>query len=396
MSWQIFVEIAPPPDAAAPSYTTISQYVLDQISIEYGRKTFDEDVSPTSASIGLLLDSSLGTFDVDAIDVGHILRISVSIDGELQKRRRFIGNITDLAIDKERMNIAAVSSSMSRYGKYTLDFPITNNTTAGAIAVRIANDADPSTPNYLRFGGAANFWAIGVYQLDADFQPGDNALEALRLAVGSEPFGFIYEDFTTEGMLSNDQNTRKTKTPDFILTGDEILDDWAVSKSITGQVTSAIVNYVGPNTVRVSATTPQGEIERTYDTIIINAADATEYATFMANRGAVATYDLPSITIPIGILPVARQQELIAFSNLDGLRINKYVQIPQIRPYIATNYFVEGWNEQLSRSSWNLTLHLSNVGRSRYFQAWDEVTPTLTWAATPTFETWQLMNYDWI
>lgn len=396
MSWQTRVRIAPPSDGITPpSWSFIDEFVLDDVQIAYGRMTPDELVSPTSASISLLLDSSLGSFSVDDLDVGHQIEISVIIGGDSLRRNRFSGNVTDIGIDKDRMTVTAVSSAMSRYGKYSLTAPITTNNTAGIVAIAIANNALPAVPNSLIFS-INNSWSVGVFQLDADFPAGTNALEALQTTVQSEPFGFMYEDFQSESIISTDQDTRKTKTPDFTFTGGEILDDWAVSKSVTSSVTAAVVNYVGGNSVKVSATTNQGEIERIYETIIVSAANATTYATYMVGRGEEFAYDLPTITIPVGILSETRQRELIAYSTTEGVRINSFVRIPQIRPYITTDYFVEGWSEQISRSSWNLTLHLSNVGRSRYFQAWNDVTPTLTWAATPTTETWLLMRYDWI
>lgn len=397
MSWQVIVERADPVISGTPNWVQIQDYVLDDVEIVYGRRTVDETVSPTSAGISLLLDSSLGTFDASSIDLGDLIRIGVKITPAGDRRTRFSGGITDISINKDSMDIVAVSSSMSRYGLFSLTAAFTSPfTTAGMLASAIANNADPSAPSFVRDLPRTNFFAVGSFNLDPDFQIGQNALEALYLTIQSEPFGFLYEEFITEGLRSTAQNSRKVKTPHFILSGDEILDDWQVQKSVTSQVTRAVVNYANGLSTGYTATTGLGEIEKTYDTIIQDLANADTYALYMVGKGQNLPYEIPSITIPIGILPTARQEELIATTDLNGLRINKYVRIPEIRSYIQTEYFVEGWTENLSRSRWNLTLNLSSVGRSRWFQAWEDVTATLKWEDVEATRKWQTLENDWI
>jgi hypothetical protein len=264
--------------------------------------------------------------------------------------------------------------------------------TAGLIALEIATIADPATPNYI-VAPLANYWAEGVYELQANFPIGTNALEALQLVVESEPFGFMYEDFTTQGIRSNDQLTRSSAEPDYILSGDEILDNWEVSKTVVNQVTRSVVEYVG-GTQEFVIPSDFGQIELQSTTIIKNAPQALEYAEFQAGRRSELRFSIPSITIPLGILPDSRIYELLAHSSNTGLSINSLVEIPEIRPYIETKYFIEGWVESISRSSWNLTLAMSDIALSRWYQRWNQA--ELAWEDVPAGRTWLDLEYEWI
>lgn len=395
MSYTITVETAPiPTDGNGPVYVSVSDLTINEISISYGRQTIDQFVDPSSCSITFLLDSSLGQFDFDAFDLGYILRVRAAVDGFPSPRVRFVGIVTDMSIDRDTMTVSAVSQLISRYGKYSLPTAVTLNSTSGYICAAIANAALPGVPNYV-FGGMANYWAEGTFALDADFQIGANALESLLTTAASEPYGFIYEDFLTEGMRSTDQNSRQQKTPDFELTGDEIIDDWEVSKSVTSQLTKAIVNYVGGQT-SYDVPNSLGELEKTYDTIIISLAQAAEFAQMTAARGMNLRYEIPKATIPLATLSSARQDELLSYSQSHGIRINAFVRLPLIRSYVQRDYFVEGWSETISRHRWDWTLHLSDIGRSRYFQRWTQLDPAMTWDTAPATTTWADLYYDWI
>jgi hypothetical protein len=398
MSYTVIVDAAPVPVGAnAPVYVTLTQYTLNEITTDYGRKTIDETVDPSSCQLEFLLDSSLGTFDTTDVDLGYLIRVRVNITGYLQNRIRFLGMVTDISIDRETLSITAVSQLISRYGKYVLPTPVTTNNTAGYVAQAIANAANAGIPNNIISPSSGNYWAEGIFQLDADFQAGTNALEALQTTVSSEPFGFLYEEFDANGMRSTDQTTRSKLIPDFELTGDEILDDWQVGKKVNSQVTEAIVNYVG-GTVTYTLPSNFGELQRTYDTIIVSQADAEEYAFANCVRGVNLRYEIPQITIPVATMSSVRQNQLIGKDYLaqDGIRINSLIRIPVIRSYIETDYFVEGWTERISKHRWDMTLHLSDANRTRYFQKWNQVTALLEWQDVEATTTWDDLIYEWI
>lgn len=404
MTYQLFVEIAPPPAFGfEPVYTDVSNLALNEVSISYGRQTIDQYVDPSSCSITFLLDSSLGEFDFDAFDLGYLVRIRAVVEGTPPPplpgvptdRIRFLGNVTDMAIDRETMTVTAVSQLISRYGKYLLPTAVTLSSTAGYICQDIANAALPGVPNYV-FGAAANYWAAGTFALDADFPAGTNALEALLVTAMSEPYGFIYEDFNQEGMRSNDQNTRTQTLPDFTLTGDEIIDEWEVSKSVTSQLSKVIVNYTGGNSTSYNVPNSLGELEKTFDTIIISLAQANEFAQMNAARGLNLRYEIPKLTIPLATLSSARQRELLDSFLVDGIQINSFIRIPQIRPYVQRDYFVEGWSETISKHRWDWTLHLSDIGRSRYFERWNQIGAAVKWEDLQATQTWADLYYDWI
>lgn len=394
MSYIVVVQTAPIPAAGDPAiYTDISTYTLDSVSISYGRQTLDQSVDPSSCTIDLLLDSSLGTFNFANVDLGYLVRVKAQVDGYVEDRVRFIGVVTDMVVGRETMTITAVSQLLSRYGKYSLPTAVTTNDTAGYILADIATAAAAGLP--LNIG--PDIWAEGTFNLDADFAIGTNALVALTTTAASEPYGFVYEDFLSESMRSTDNLTRELTGPDFTFTGDEIVDNWQVSKSVTSQVNKAIVNWTGGTT---SYTSPAnlGELEKSYDTIITTLQDADNLALFLATSGINLRYEIPQVTIPLATLSSVRQDELLAHdpAGSEGVRINTYVRLPQIRSYIETDYFVEGWSETISRNRWDWTLHLSDVYRSRYFQLWNQVTALLEWQDVEATTTWDDLIYEWI
>lgn len=398
MSYTVIVDAAPVPIGATPPvYVTLTQYTLNDIAIDYGRKNIDQVVDPSTCQLEFLLDSSLGAFDTTDIDLEYLIRVRVNITGYLQNRIRFLGMVTDISIDRETLSVTAVSQLISRYGKYVLPTAITTNNTAGYVAQAIATAANAGIPNNIISPSSGNYWAEGIFQLDAEFPAGTNALEALQTTVSSEPYGFLYESFDSNGMRSTDQTTRSKLTPDFELTGTEILDSWQVGKRVNSQVTEAIVNYVG-GTVSYTIPSNFGELQRTFDTIIVSQTDAEEYALFNCIRGVNLQYEIPQITIPVATLSSVRQDQLIGKDPFaqDGLRINSLIRIPEIRPYIETDYFIEGWTERISKHRWDITLHLSNSARSRYWERWNEVTANLEWQNVSTSTTWNTLLYEWI
>lgn len=394
MSYTVVVQTAPIPAAGDPAvYTDISSYTLDSVSISYGRQTLDQSVDPSSCTIELLLDSSLGTFNFANVDLGYLVRVKAQVDGYVEDRVRFIGVVTDMVVGRETMTITAVSQLLSRYGKYSLPTAVTTNDTAGYILADIATAAAAGLPSNI----GPDIWAEGTFNLDADFAIGTNALEALTRTAASEPYGFVYEDFLSESMRSTDKLTREFAGADFTFTGDEIIDSWEVSKSVTSQVNKAVVNWTGGTT---SYTSPAnlGELEKNYDTIITTLQDADNLALFLATSGINLRYEIPRVTIPFATLSSVRQDELLAHdpAGSEGIRINSYVRLPQIRSYIETDYFVEGWSETISRNRWDWTLHLSDVYRSRYFQQWNQVTALLEWQDVEATTTWDDLIYEWI
>lgn len=401
MSYTVIVEVAPiPTGGGVPAYVDVSDFALNETTINYGRETIDQQVDPSTCSITFLLSSALGEFDFAAFDLGYVVRVRALIDGYAAQRIRFLGVVTDMMIDRETMTITAVSQLISRYGKYSLPVAIPNINTAGVICAAIATAADPTIPNFVGAGPMANYWATGTFLLDADFAAGTNALEALLTTAMSEPYGFIYEDFAAEGMRSNDQNSRTQANPDITLTGTEIMNDWEVSKSVTSQLNKVFVNYVGGQTT-YEVPSSLGELEKTYDTIIVSLADADEYAKMNGARGLNLRYEIPKATIPFATLSSARQNELTSNVNPYGIRINSFVRLPAIRPYVQRDYFVEGWSETISKHRWDWTLHLSDIGRSRYFQRWNQLNdkpplPILTWDDLQATQTWADLYYDWI
>jgi hypothetical protein len=305
---------------------------------------------------------------------------------------RFYGNITDILIDKDTVSIVAVSSLLSRWGKYNLLSTVATTNTSGPIVEAIVNaatGANPNTPS-----PAVNYFAPGVYQQTVNFPAGTNALEAMFATVAGEPFAFFFEDFSTQAIYCNDQNTRDVASPtppDGIeLYGTDILDDWSVSRSVQSQMNQAIVNY-NTGTETYTSTEAIGTLQTTTDTYLDVAANAQQLAQFKVGRGSKLRYEIESITIPIATLGEYRGGTLIF-----AFRINALIRIPNLRSYIQTDYFIEGWSEEIGPETWTMELYMSDVARSRYYQRWSTVPAARQWGQVPVTTTWGSLTFDWI
>lgn len=396
---------------------------IDGVSIRWGRQSVQDQPEPTSCSFSLLRSSTLGTIDVTSIKVGAQVKLTVAPPSEAHYRR-FFGIITDVDVNYETINVAAVATGI--YVMRQLSYMIQPGTGAA-----VESDATTVAISYYAFAAAQ----LGVsltnppdqtrypaYSFDADWPNGHSSMSIVEVVPPTEPptplpisgilndwadsvpSGVIWEDMLEVGGVDNvnvifagQLDRDKPLTPDLTLTGDEVLLDWDSGRDLGLFCTSSRIGYSGLYTLNgytveyntagaeeyvSDLTETWGAFAKSYQAPIIYATDAAEVAKVNVQNGQVPGY-VTEVTVPFGTLGHARQAQILPL-----LLIGNLVEVPTLATGVPTLYFLEGYTETISQGDWTFRLMLSDPSNSWYGQRWQDVTPTLQWDQVGATTTW--------
>lgn len=401
---------------------------LEGVTIQWGRQSVQDQPEPTSCTVSFLRESTIGTVDVTDIKVGAQLKIEVNPDGILQYFRRFFGIITDVDVNYETINVAAVAT-----GIYTLrqlswtmppssaTFAIEQNATLAvnqvyALAALQAGSpvtAIPLPTRYPQITQDADYPnghpdVSFLFEEDTQGRPVTYPiLQFLNDWAESVPSGVIWENMLQVGVIDNvnvifaGQLARDVPlTAAVTLTQDEVLLDWNSGRDLGLFCTSSTIGYTGAvNTgtweydnpgeqTNVSTLSPTwGAFANNYTTPLVNAADAAELARVNVQNGQVPGY-VTEVTVPFATLAGARQQTL-----LQNLLIGSLWETPTLATGLPNLYFLEGYTETISRADWTLRLMLSDPSNSWYRQRWQDVDPAIAWQDVDGALTWADLLY---
>ena len=139
-----------------------------------------------------------------------------------------------------------------------------------------------------------------------------------------------------------------------------------------------------------------GAVEFTQSTYLPTIAEATSLATLLLYRRNQPKYSLESLTIPMSTLSDERANELIV--PMGEIRPGAKIRIPQIDPDLVTDYFVEGYDDQISMSRFVRRLYVSDKRITNGVQFWQEVDETIDWQwAKDNFPyTWQQATAEYM
>lgn len=395
---------------------------LEGVTIQWGRQSVQDQPEPTSCSVSFLRESTIGTIDVTDIKVGAQLQIDVTPSGQ-SAARRFFGIITDVDVNYETINVAAVSTGI--YTLRQLGYTIAANNVAFAV------EENASLAVSQVYYGAALQSGVDLLatplptrypqiSVDGDYPNGHpdvsflfttnpteppvtwRLLEFVNTWAKSVPSGVIWEDMLEVGGIDNvnvifaGQLARDVPlTAAVTLAQDEILLDWDSGRDLGLFCTASTISYTGPvNTTTweydtpgeeaylSSLTTTWGGFAKDYSVPLVYAADAAELAKVNVQNGEVPGY-VTQVTIPLATLTGARQSTLVT-----NLLIGSLWATPTLATGLPTLYFLEGYTETISRADWTLRLMLSDPSNSWYGQRWQDVTPTLQWDQVGATTTW--------
>jgi hypothetical protein len=230
-------------------------------------------------------------------------------------------------------------------------------------------------------------FSTGTVPMTSPGETSITVLDALQTIAGSEPSGALFELVESSTLKFEDYNDRRVGSSVITFLSTEVSQDWTVNRTIDSLTNYATCTYSAGSEVYSSPTsiTSLGQYESSIDTILTNAADANFRARQAIAFGTNPGWSLDGVLIPLGTLSTARQTAI-----RDALVFGAQVTIPSLTTGVATTYFVEGWDERIERSIWDLTIYLSDTTLTQAGQRWSDVAPARRWNAVSTSITWDL------
>ena len=377
MTWTVTID--------AVSY---EDQAIEGVSIYTGREEIDRQPNPSTASVRLVRDSTLGSINPENWPYAAPVVVTYGAS-----RVRFVGQLVDVNYDRYTITLTAVSDA-ARWPSVKAVFglaPFIIGPTYDVIRYNgdaigtLSSSITASTALDTGEGESALWYDDGFYEV----------WPFLQACTAAEPSGVLFDDITTNPvtLTFHDATRRRNTTPDITLTGDEILDDWVIGRQNSDKANQSTVTTVENLSYGWPATTEVETIESDVTTYGPYTADiAPSYATpasaVNAGRAIVGLrwnpmFRLRRLTIPLDALSAMRRETL-----LDDIRISALVDIPTIANYTADGFFIEGWNESFGQKQHVITVFLSDSRLTHPPDRWIDVDPTLTWAGVSNTMTW--------
>lgn len=357
--------------------TDVSTATLNRVSVTYGAQDLTAQPDPSTCSLELLYDSTLGTLDLENFPLGQRLIVTVTPAG-YSGRVRFIGKITDAVVDRDVLLLTLVSEPLQKLARQTITLDAYAATLTDE-ALNIAGHAIPDLLNIIATGGTVSVSSPAI--------DGVNALTYCQTIASNEPAGRLFEyPWTNDFAYFRGQDARDDVTPDLTLASSEILDDWSIRRSVVQLCNRAVVvdaNGIETVVENYAHQLEFGVYEIRLETSLSSTTDAEILATKTVTAGVNPAWILSGIRIPLGTLSAARQDEIVPL-----LVVGTVVEIPELYPGAQTVYFLEGYDETVGRGFWDVTLYLSDISASWNPQQWDDLAALLTWSAVPASTTW--------
>ena len=364
--------------------SSVTAQTLQGISINYGRTSLDQQPNPTSCSLEILYPTTLGVLTPNNWNLGDPVEVTLTPTAGVTKRR-FYGRITDMTMNWRTVAITAISDTISGLSRISTSVAPFTGQLAGTTMTTIMTNAAAALPVGAPF--PAYTFSTGTVQMTSPGETSITVLDALQTIASSEPSGTLYELVETSTLRFKDYNDRRVGTSALTFASTEVSQDWTVNRTIDSLTNYVTCNYsAGSETYSsTSSITSLGQYESTIDTILTNGPDANFRARQAIAFGTRPGWVLDGVLIPLGTLSTARQTAI-----RDALVFGAQVTIPSLTTGVATTYFVEGWDERIERSIWDLTLYLSDVTLTQAGQRWQDVNAARQWNQVSTAITWDL------
>lgn len=377
----------------------VSNWAIDNVIVYWGREDLYRQPDPATCTFSILRSSSIGIIDPLDIQIGAEVYAYPTLNSV--EKYRFYGTVTDVTVNWYTIDVVAVSPA-ARWPSYTeyVDLapafepgPIwdLSETSTGVKVSQILSDLlGTSAVEYDTGELKVGFWYDQPATVDW--------WTALQAVVAGEPFGVLCEDMTLGPAGAGwqayftDAYRRRNTTPDLTLTGDEIIRDWQVTKTVGDKVnyltTSVPAHPAGwwPETstnwdqpADIDNRRYTGELTPTYS----SPDSVRNLATSMIGLWRLPTYRLRRVSIPMSALTETRQAAI-----LDQVRMSNLVSIPEILPGFPTLYFVEGCQDTYVDGKYVLTLFLSDTALSHPPDRWEDASGTLEWGQVSAILTW--------
>jgi hypothetical protein len=405
---------------------------LEGVYIVWGSQSVQNQPEPTSCSLTLLRDSTLGTVNAYDIKIGATVELTVTPTGQ-SPLRRFRGIVTDVEINYETVRVDCVAAGIYSIRQLRYSVPagfavLVEQDTYITLAVfyvaalqqlgalepddtDVLNAPDTFPLIYADGGYPATYPTVSIYEELVEGQPPIviDVQSIARDCTEAMPLGLLWEDMLKQPgtdrmnvVLSSyyffDQSIA---TPDVTLSGDEIEWQWSATRDLGLFANSVSVGYTGTLDVTPGSPTvleypnadsvfynndaaTRGAFAQVRDTRLTTETAAAELARNIADIGQNPGW-VADVTIPLATLPESRQYDLIN----DYLFPGTLYELPTLATGLPTKWWPIGYTETISRNDWQLALKLADVSILWWGQRWQDVTATLQWGQVGATVTWQ-------
>lgn len=391
--------------------TAIEDVTLEGVTIRYGRQNAYDQPDPTTCSLTLLRDSTLGTINVKDVAIGDTLRIAVTPTGQSEVRR-FFGIVTDVDADHETVRIAGVATGIyaMRQLKYIAPgFNVFDSHSGDCLAgvyilalspfVADVNNKPARFPDL--YGEAQTGQYLGTaYEFEAldsigvDEVMTDSAACTIGGVLRETMLEVAGKDNVAVGLYSYKE--RQDLTADVTLTSSEVtLTDWQATRDLGSYANVNAISYQGPYNyvsqdfpnpgavTNTSTLLPQtGPFTNEQSLPLTSGTEAATLAGYLTSWSEWAGWLLDA-SVPLATLTAAR-----AYTLATKAVVSQCWHTPSLAEGLPTAWFLEGYTETITRNDWRLAVRLSDPAMSWTGQQWNSVTAALTWNAVPSDIRW--------
>jgi hypothetical protein len=361
---------------------------LGQVTIRHGRSKADGQ--PEASTVTLTTDSPLVPTVGQSVTVELGADATAAFGAAVAAKPRFVGKVSKAqlvpepgtASHRRRVQVTA-AGTLAPLGRQLVGEAPWPQETDGARVGRILALATGITL------GPVDSGTVQVNPRDVDRQP------VLKLAqdVALDADGILLQ--LRDGRVAyHDGDHRQLVAEALELNASDVLWPVVWEQDLDGMVNDLTVTY--------GMAEPQAEYREVDDpavatfglyaakvaTQLADAAAAEAYALLTTARRGRPWWDLSTLTVDLvraldgGLHPEAARVLLLEVSDL--LRITGW---PTSGPQQLGRFWVEGWTETITRSSWRVVLSVTPYGRTGPPARWVDVKPATTWATAPPPQT---------
>ena len=375
----------------------VSGYTEAQVSLTNGRRTTSEQFRGRGMNVSLVWDSFIGALDPLDFQVNDTLVLTVTTTGVGGAGYAYDLVISDVRIDRNRVNLTAVSRQYAWLGRSQLDLPAYTDQLTGYVIrdvldralaagiVTAAAVADVSATN----GTVTVSTDAGTY----------NLLQFLQTVAASEPLGMLMERRQGTSWLSyNDfRNTASNFSTLYDFSAKDIWAyPWELTRTAADYANTAVVNWRGGS---VSFTDPVsvaavGKYETSVSTYIANQTDAE----YLARR--IVTFGTDP-GLRINELKINTADPSLTAGNRNQIanamfRPGRRIKTPTIVTGGPTEWVVHGRRDDFvyggGAAQWKTTFYVIDRTYWDVAQRWQDVISGVTWATVNPAYTWQQLE----
>ena len=301
----------------------------------------------------------------------------------------FVGQITDLVVNRDALEVVAVSAPIVDLARQQITTAGTTGTVLQAFDTLYGLISSPS------YEPAGGFYVLGAGETVTVPAGTYTASDVLQNVAQSAIEGLLNQD-AGENVFFTTSDDRRYYTPDLELEGDEVLIDWEVTRRRSQLVNRVDVDYSSGTETASDATSISnfGILTKQISTFLDSSADAQAYADFELSRATVPAFYLDRITVAAHTLTPADYDVLIVAAIrrpstlLDSTGGAFLLNIPELFEGMFLNFFVEGATYTITRNTADVELSISEASLTRPPQRWVDVPGSIIWQNVIPTQIW--------